>query len=120
MSSQIDPMSRDYVVTDVGNLTRASAHRNAVLIALATEKGSVPGESDIGSELYTLTASKQTAELVTRAIDLARTALRPLETEGIITVLDVGAELVAGQLRLQVDYQAGSESHFFEYFIRVN
>jgi len=120
MSSQIDPTTRDYGVTDVGNLARTPSHRNAVLIALVTEKGSVPGEPEMGSELYTLTASKQTAELVTRAIDLTRTALRPLETEEIITVLDVGAELGAGQLRLQVDYQAGSESHFFEYFIRVN
>ena len=119
MSTLIDPVTRQYKVLPSGGLQQTDSHRNAVLIAMCVELGSIPGEPNIGSELHLLRRAKNTEAVPARAGDMARAALVPLAKLGVIESYEVHVERDESGLRLQVDYYAGRKPYSFSRFIRV-
>lgn len=60
------------------------------------------GEADLGSRLWTLQWASLSQETADRAEDLAREALNPLLRQGVCQRIDVRAELVDGDTRIDL------------------
>jgi phage gp46-like protein len=121
---QIDPATRDYVL-DGANLALCNDLSNRVYLALATEKGSLLGDADFGSELYKLKREKAVSRVLGFAQDACRQALQYLLDTGLAAAVSVEtawADGDASSRRMDIAIEvtaAGNQTFIFHHFVEV-
>lgn len=122
----IDPVSRDYVLTD-GAPARdpAGGLANAVYLRLMTPLGSYWADPAMGSQLHLLQRAKDLARVEVLARQYAEQALAPLLADGratsvVVTPQRVKAADGGGRLNLLIEVvDAAGERLTFTYPVKV-
>ena len=92
MSWRVDPVTRDYVVSD-GLLEGDDGLQTPVLLCLFTERGGWLDDPDFGSRLHDLRRMKVPAAAAVLCPDMVHEALQPLVDDGRIASVTVETEV---------------------------